>query len=451
MRGIVILGCGLALSLPVYGQGVGFPSAAPPSGSSGWNAPPPTNSVPGAATAPLYTPPPASGSPSTYGTPPAYSGSPPSTYGAVPNTYSAPPTYGAPAYGTVPPAATLAPGIQPFDPYALPSGTPALPPPLGSPTGAPAGVLPPTPYTPNPTSSVPYGGNPNAWGAQPGTPYFPDGIWPTQASLPYQRLFQDTGLAYTWLYGSGDGNSLMINEFDISTTAVFPNFLGGTGPLRVRPGFTLDLLDGPKPPEELDLPPTLYSAYLDFGWKPWFTPQLGGEFAVTPGVFSDFSTFTNSSFRVMASAAGVVRLTPSCSLKLGAQYIDRNDIKLLPIAGIVWDPSPQKHWEIVIPNPKLACYGTTRGNTQVWWYIGGEYGGGAWTYERLDDPNAGTSDRIDINDLRVYVGVDWFNLNRWHSYAELGYVFNRQIVDVAVPEESVDLEDTVMIRAGISW
>ena len=74
---------------------------------------------------------------------------------------------------------------------------------------------------------------------------------------PYERLFQDTGVTYYWLYGSGDGNSLMINDIDISTTAVFPNFLGGTGPLRVRPGFTFTLLDGPSYPVLIDLPGAL--------------------------------------------------------------------------------------------------------------------------------------------------------------------------------------------------
>ena len=268
---------------------------------------------------------------------------------------------------------------------------------------------------------------------------------------PYERLFQDTGVTYAWLYGSGDGNSLMINHFDISTTAVFPNFLGGTGPLRVRPGFAFDLLDGPSPPELIDLPGALYSAYVDFTWSPWFTPQLGAEFGVKPGVFSDFTTVTSQSIRVIATGVGVIRLTPSTSIKAGVTYIDRNDLKLLPVAGIVWDPSPQKHWEIVFPSPKLACYATTTGNTQVWWYVGAEYGGGAWTYDRTDWPDAGASDRVDINDIRVFVGIDWFNLNRWHSFAEVGYVFNREIVDVLVPEESTELEDTIMIRAGIHF
>ncbi len=61
------------------------------------------------------------------------------------------------------------------------------------------------------------------------------------------------------------------------------------------------------------------------------------------------------------------------------------------------------------------------------------------------------SDRLDINDIRVYVGLDWTSLNRFHSFAEVGYVFNREIVDVLVPDQSVSLQDTIMLRAGIHF
>ena len=227
------------------------------------------------------------------------------------------------------------------------------------------------PYSPYPTAN-PYGAA--TWGTQPGAPLFPNGIWPAPSGLPYQRLFQDTGGVYTWLYGSGDGNSLQINEIDLSTTAVFPNFLGGAGPLRVTPGFTFDFLDGPSPPVELDLPARLYSAYLDFSWNPQFTPQLGAQLGARPGVFSDFTTVSTHSIRVIATGVGVIRLTPTNSLKLGVIYIDRNDLKLLPVAGIVWEPSakstgrsssPPPNWPAIGPPQETLRSGGTWGLSMV--------------------------------------------------------------------------------------
>jgi hypothetical protein len=102
----------------------------------------------------------------------------------------------------------------------------------------------------------------------------------------------------------------------------------------------------------------------------------------------------------------------------------------------------------LFPSPKLAKYCSTYGNTQLWGYLGAEYGGGSWT---MEEPILGHSERVDINDIRVYVGLDWQNLNRWYSFLEAGYVFNRQLYYVVNVPHRIDLKDTFMLRAGVSW
>ena len=116
-------------------------------------------------------------------------------------------------------------------------------------------------------------------------------------------------------------------------------------------------------------------------------------------------------------------------------------------------------WDIYFPRPKLANYATTIANTEVWWYVGGEYGGGSWTIQHP----AGTaffagfpvaipavSDRIDINDIRVFLGLDFTRPSGFTGFVEGGYVWRREIVYVsAVPD--LELEDTFMLRAGFIW
>ena len=131
--------------------------------------------------------------------------------------------------------------------------------------------------------------------------------------------------------------------------------------------------------------------------------------------------------------------------------IDRVNLKLLPAFGILWEPNPQTHWDIFFPAPKISNYWTTIGNRQVWWYVGGEYGGGSWTIERAEDPLVRFSDRIDINDIRIYGGLEWWNLNRYNAFTEIGYVFNREIVYFLVPSDSVTVNSTFMLRGGVSW
>ncbi len=39
----------------------------------------------------------------------------------------------------------------------------------------------------------------------------------------------------------------------------------------------------------------------------------------------------------------------------------------------------------------------------TWWYVGGYYGGGSWTVKRAN----GAKESIDINDLRLVLGLEW--------------------------------------------
>ena len=71
--------------------------------------------------------------------------------------------------------------------------------------------------------------------------------------------------------------------------------------------------------------------------------------------------------------------TPTLQFKPGIWYIDRVEIKLLPAGGVVWTPNPCSRYEIFFPAPKLADLWSTVGNLNVWVYVRGEYGGGAWT------------------------------------------------------------------------
>jgi len=101
----------------------------------------------------------------------------------------------------------------------------------------------------------------------------------------------------------------------------------------------------------------------------------------------------------------------------------------------------------LFPNPKFSHYLTTIGTTELTWYFAGEYGGGAWTIERTD----GTSDRIDINDIRVSAGLEWMGPRGVTGFVEAGFVFKRQVIYVVTPADSFNPDDTYMVRAGISF
>ncbi len=372
--------------------------------------------------------------PSSY---PGYTGTPPVLPGAgqsgVIGTFpNAAPTYAQPGiYPNSSPSA-LFPGTT------LGGGSGSL---FGGIFGNSGGIYPP-------------GYGPGGGGFPSSPSWNPSGtIFGSGAGYPqFLRLFQGVRFRHAWLYGSDDSDALTINDSDLALAFAIPNFFYSTQPLYLMPSFSLHQWSGPRPPSTADLPAVAYSAFLDSGWQSDPTRILGAELGLRVGMFSDFDTATSDSLRVMGRGIGRVRVTPRATLKLGVLYLDRNRIKLLPAGGLLWQPNPQMRFDLFFPEPKLARYLSTVGTADMWGYVAGYYGGGAWTIQRA----AGTTDSIDINDLRVVLGLEWgrndqMREGRRFGFVEVGYVFNRELRYDASPMDNLDLQDTVMIRAGIGY
>jgi hypothetical protein len=170
------------------------------------------------------------------------------------------------------------------------------------------------------------------------------------------------------------------------------------------------------------------------------------------GVFSQFEVFNSESLRILGKALGRVRLTPTSTGRLGVFWIDRNRIKLLPAGGILWAPNADTRFDLFFPEPKLSHYLATVGNSDMWWYASAYYGGGAWTIERTD----GQDDSIDINDWRIVFGLEWGRnelLRRGHRFAFLegGYAFSRELIYRYRPDDSLDIENSFVLRAGFIY
>ena len=195
------------------------------------------------------------------------------------------------------------------------------------------------------------------------------------------------------------------------------------------------------------------------------TPQFGGDIDFSVGVYSDFDTVTQDSVRFQGTGLLVLGLTPTVALKGGVTYLDRLDLKLLPAGGILWRPNPQTRFDIYFPKPKLAQYLTTFGNTDVWWYVNGEIGGGSWTIDRsivvLMNPlvplgatksvPAGGDRRVDLNDYRVGGGFEWTCQTGVRGFVEAAYVFNRELVFASGPFTKRSLDSSVMVRGGVTY
>ena len=69
---------------------------------------------------------------------------------------------------------------------------------------------------------------------------------------------------------------------------------------------------------------------------------------------------------------------------------------------------------------------------------------------------SGTSDRADINDVRLIGGVEWgpqhlFRQGRRIGFLEAGWVMDREVIYVVRPADSFTLRDAFMVRGGIEF
>jgi hypothetical protein len=393
--------------------------------------------------------------PSTPAAPPA----PPGLLNTAPG-YAAPP-YGAPAYGSVAPPASSG-GI-----FSVPPGATAVPygapPAYGAPpvVAAPPGYYPPGYYAPDPrfaqgpSSIFPPSNYSNPY--PNGQQYYGN----SQGGVSeYTKFIQGISFEHTWLAGD-DGTDLDQNDSDIAVTFALPVFPNPKNPLYISPGFGLHLWAGPQQPESgsADLPANAYDAYIDATWRPQFSEAFGMELAIRPGIYTTFDSVNAQSIRIQGRGLAFIRMSPTWQVAIGAVYLDRLDIKLLPAGGLIWTPSEKARYEILFPKPKLAHYLYTSGmNTEWWIYATGEYGGGSWTIDRV----GGFDDQIDINDIRVSIGLEFKptqaidasaagGRRNYVGYFEAGYVFEREILYRSKSPPEFNLPETFMLRAGLRF
>ncbi len=322
----------------------------------------------------------------------------------------------------------------------------------------------PNPYLANPYQGSPYQTNPyqtNPFGF--GQNNFNWNNWWNNTSANFNsgtnqvvRLFQGPRFRHTWLPGTDgfDGkqpNSLETNDSDLSLVFAVPNFLNSSRPLYVIPSYSQHEWEGPTA-IGTDLPGSAFSGFIDSGWETNPQQTIGVELAARVGIFSAFDAINSESIRIQAKALGRLRLTPTSTLRAGVFYLDRNRIKLLPAAGILWTPNPDTRFDLFFPEPKLAHYVTSLGNSDVWWYLTGYYGGGAWTIKQTD----GANDEIDINDVRLMLGLEFGKSDQIRQgfrlgFIEAGYAFNRELLYRVRSASSLDLENSFVLRAGFAY
>ena len=258
-------------------------------------------------------------------------------------------------------------------------------------------------------------------------------------------LFQKLFFTGTWIPRLDD-DSLGISELETGIVFGLPFFRKNT-PLLITPRFAVHYLDGPSSP---DLPARVFDAEISFrhlrkfGNGPWAM-----DATVTLGHYSDFESSDADAFRVTGRALAVYESTPTTQWVFGVVYLNRRDVSVVPVVGMISKPTPDIKYEAILPRPRLAW---RLPDGERWAYLAGEFGGGIWSIERpptLTTP-AFTQDLLTYNDYRILLGIERKVAGGLSRRVEVGYVFGREL-DFSNATSTVRLDDSLFVRGGLTY
>jgi hypothetical protein len=250
----------------------------------------------------------------------------------------------------------------------------------------------------------------------------------------------ETTLCMTWL-APGGATGFGTADLDVNRTWYW-RAGAAEEPVAIAPGVGLHLWSGPG---TLDLPPRVYDLYLDLSWRFINRDCWGVAGGITPGFYGDFARFDGNAFQLTGWLLGDWTLSDRWSLVGGLAYVRQLDSHYLPIGGAIWRPSEDLRLDLIFPRPRVTWRWFQTPNRDVWLYLAGIFGGGAWSV----DGGAGSSVLVQYSDLRLAFGAEIARLGGRVTSIEAGYVFSR---DISVESTSLAAPDaTVYLQASLAW
>jgi hypothetical protein len=228
-----------------------------------------------------------------------------------------------------------------------------------------------------------------------------------------------------WIPGNGDEFGMFSLAWDHYQKSGIANGIG------VGMGFHF-----PSGPVQTDMPPRLFNFSIAYQIREQLGP-LKFDLAASMLVASDFNACARRGFFFPSHAVGFLSVSPEIDVVFGVDYLDRRDIELLPVAGLIWTPNTKMRFEMVFPRPRAVYQLTDRHRL----YLGGELGGGTWSIERANFDD----DLVTYRDLRVCIGVEYVETDGRRGGVEVAYLFDRRL-EYTSGLGDMNLNDAVMLR-----
>lgn len=213
--------------------------------------------------------------------------------------------------------------------------------------------------------------------------------------------------------------------------------------LAVQPFFRADHLDGPV---EIDAPSTLYSTGVTLFQRKKWNERISTIVILTPSVRSDFTTSENA-FRLFGLGLVNWQCRDDLSIGLGAVFLDRADLGVLPAIGLTWTPTPQWRLDLVMPRPQIN-YRLWKDGSQAegWAFAGASLGGNTWAVTRQGGVLDGQADELTVSGIRLFAGYETIRTGNRGWRIEGGLAMNRSI-EYEKSDIDFDLDDALFIQS----
>jgi hypothetical protein len=230
-----------------------------------------------------------------------------------------------------------------------------------------------------------------------------------------------------WLIGNGD-------RLGIFSLTFFNGAQHNLGPVNYEFGAAVHFISGPV---QTDLPPRLYDFSVGFPYRGAIGDAWSYDLTFRMGWYSDFEGSAREGIRFPSHAAVYRRTSDWWQWVLGLEYLDRDDVALLPVFGALWTPGEDWRVEAVFPKPLIAY----RFGGRRWTYLTSEMGGGTWDIERV----WGAEDVFTYRDFRLLLGVQGLGEGQGRTF-EIGYVFSRHL-EYRSGSPDFKPPDTILLRS----
>jgi hypothetical protein len=237
----------------------------------------------------------------------------------------------------------------------------------------------------------------------------------------------------TWRPGSGGD----FGEFGLAGAVASP--VESWKGLSFTQRYGYHFLDGPT---RTDMPPRVF----DFNWGlHWFgeiSDNWWVDLAFSAGLYTDFEDSAREGWRFPSHAVLSWAMTQKIQPVVGVRYFDRDNLGLLPVAGVILRPDDGIRIELVYPEPKIARRVSTDGDQEHWMSIAGRIGGGEWAIER---DRTGLADVVTYTDYELVLGFDTIDNAGSISSFEIGYGFDRDL-EYRSRRGNTNLPETFFLR-----